>query len=218
MEEVDCKAKREKKKKEKMRSLRASALRFFFFNGQHMVRGAFVHVGRAIHKVLFLFVLLSSALSPSFVFLFCVEDCIEGLMCVCVCMEDARWLFYPLFYRVLFSFLFFFLLHNGRTVRCHCDSKSYVNNCPQKKLARWQRGGVGATVNCTHVTTIFIVVCQEVLGGEKKKEDGRIRKRSTHSGRPRVERREEPSLYVPPSLRELSWPFDLSLLRTRNSL
>ena len=29
-------------------------------------------------------------------------------MCVCVCVEDARLLFYPLFYRVLFSFFFFF--------------------------------------------------------------------------------------------------------------
>lgn len=143
---------------------------FFFFNGQHMVRGAFVHVGRAIHKVLFLFVLLSSALSPSFVFLFCVEDCIEGLMCVCVCVYGGCTLaFLSSFLQSSFFFSFFFLLHNGRTVRCHCDSKSYVNNCPQKKLARWQRGGVGATVNCTHVTTIFIVVCQEVLGGGKKR-------------------------------------------------
>ena len=147
---------REREEKEKMRSLRASALRFFFFlNGRHMVRGVFCACGARSTQGSFPFVFFYRLPFPLLSFFCFALRTVSRDLCVCVCVCGGCTLAFLSSFLQSSFFFFFLLLHNGRTVRCHRDSKSYVNNCSQKKLARWQRGGVRATVNCTHVTTIF---------------------------------------------------------------
>ena len=139
-----------------MRSLRASALRFFFFfNGRHMVRGVFCACGARSTQGSFPFVFFYRLPFPLLSFFCFALRTVSRDLCVCVCVCGGCTLAFLSSFLQSSFFFFFLLLHNGRTVRCHRDSKSYVNNCSQKKLARWQRGGVRATVNCTHVTTIF---------------------------------------------------------------